>query len=263
VIRIAAVGDFHAGLDSVGKVRSRFEDLGRRADVLMLAGDLTRRGTVEEGTVLAEELRPVAKAVPVVAVLGNHDYHSGRQEDIRGLLEGAGVRVLEGEGIVLDVAGSRLGIAGSKGFGGGFAGASATPFGEEEMKAFVGHTERVAAGLEVALGGLDADARVALLHYAPVEATLSGERLEIYPFLGSYLLAEAIDRAGAALVFHGHAHRGTEKGVTPGGVHVRNVAETVIDRAYNVYRLGNDLGDDGSRDQAQSSSSSYERRTTS
>lgn len=242
MIRVAAVGDLHAGLDSLGKIGPRFQDVGSRADVLLLAGDLTRRGTVDEGKVLAEELGPLAGTMPVLAVLGNHDYHSGRQEDIRSLLENAGVRVLEGEGVVLDVAGTRLGVAGSKGFGGGFAGASATPFGEDEMKAFVHHTERVAEGLEAALHGLNGEIRAALLHYAPVEATLAGERLEIYPFLGSYLLAEAIDRAGADVVFHGHAHRGVEKGVTPGGIHVRNVAETVIGRAYCVYRLGDTLG---------------------
>jgi Icc-related predicted phosphoesterase len=242
VIRIAAVGDLHAGLDSLGKIGSRFEDVRDRADVLLLAGDLTRRGTVDEGKVLADELGPVAQSVPVVAVLGNHDYHAGHHEDIRSLLEDIGIRVLEGEGIVVDVAGTRLGVAGSKGFGGGFAGASATPFGEQEMKAFVHHTERVAEGLETALAGVDGEVRTALLHYAPVEATLSGERLEIYPFLGSYLLAEAIDRAGADVIFHGHAHRGTEKGVTPGGIHVRNVAETVIGRAYGVYRLGEEKG---------------------
>jgi Icc-related predicted phosphoesterase len=238
VIRIAAVGDFHAGADSAGKIGSRFADVGERADILLLAGDLTRRGTVEEGEILAKELRAAAEVLPVVAVLGNHDYHSGKQGDIRGLLEDTGVRVLEGEGVVLDVADTRLGIAGSKGFGGGFAGASASPFGEEEMKAFIGHTEEVADRLESALRGLDTEPRVALMHYAPVEATLTGERLEIYPFLGSYLLAEAIDRAGADVAFHGHAHRGAEKGVTPGGVLVRNVAETVIGHAYNVYRLG-------------------------
>ena len=111
------------------------------------------------------------------------------------------------------------------------------------MKAFVGHTELVAASLETALRKIEnADGRVALLHYAPIEATLSGERLEIYPFLGSYLLAEAIDRVGADVVFHGHAHRGTEKGATPGGIHVRNVAEHVIGHAYNVYVVGDAAG---------------------
>jgi Icc-related predicted phosphoesterase len=245
VIRVAAVGDLHAGVDSVGKIAPRFEDVADRADVLLLAGDLTRRGTIDEGKVLAEELAPVAGAVPTIAVLGNHDHHDGAQDDIRRLLEDAGIRVLEGDGVTLDIGRTRLGVAGTKGFGGGFAGASATAFGEQEMKAFVGATEQVAERLERALRDLEADIRVALLHYAPVEATLSGERLEIFPFLGSYLLAEAIDRAGADVVFHGHAHRGTEKGVTPGGVIVRNVAETVIGHAYQVYRLG-----DGVRSEA-------------
>jgi Icc-related predicted phosphoesterase len=126
-------------------------------------------------------------------------------------------------------------VAGTKGFGGGFAGACGSEFGEPEMKAFINHTRELAENLERSLAGLDADLRVALLHYSPVEGTLLGERLEIYPFLGSYLLAEAVDRAGADLVLHGHAHRGTEQGVTPGGVQVRNVAQPVIRHAYHVY----------------------------
>jgi len=129
-------------------------------------------------------------------------------------------------------------VAGVKGFGGGFAGASGSEFGEREMKAFMAHTRHVAGMLEDALATLDTDVRVALLHYAPVEATLRGERLEIYPFLGSYLLAEAVDRAGADLVVHGHAHNGTERGVTPAGVPVRNVAQPVLRRSYAVYCFG-------------------------
>ena len=256
--RVAAVGDLHAGPDSVGTIRPRFEGLPERADILLLAGDLTRRGTEEEGRIVAEELRDLG--VPVVAVLGNHDHHSGEEARIREHLEGAGVRVLERERVVLEIDGTRLGVAGTKGFGGGFAGASASAFGEDEMKAFVGHTETLAAGLEEALAGLRADVRIALLHYAPVDATLAGERLEIFPFLGSYLLAEAIDRAGADLVIHGHAHRGKEKGVTAGGITVRNVAETVIGHAYKVYRVG-----DGVRPGSQSAgrSRSYSSRTTS
>jgi Icc-related predicted phosphoesterase len=237
VIRVAAVGDLHAGPDSAGTIRPRFEGIRERADVLLLAGDLTRRGTPEEARILGEELSE--SGVPIIAVLGNHDHHSDRQDELRRELERFGVIVLEGEATTMTFGGATLGVAGTKGFGGGFAGACATPFGEAEMKAFVGHTELVAASLESALRKIeDADARVALLHYAPVEATLSGERLEIYPFLGSYLLAEAIDRVGADVVFHGHAHRGTEKGATPGGIHVRNVAEHVIGHAYNVYVVG-------------------------
>lgn len=240
MIRVAAVGDLHAGPDSAGSIRPRFEGIAERADVLLLAGDLTRRGTAAEGRILADELGEIG--VPTIAVLGNHDHHSDQEDEVRGHLEDAGVTVLEGETTEVTIDGTRLGIAGTKGFGGGFAGACATPFGEPQMKAFVGHTELVAGSLETALRKIEgADARVALLHYAPVEATLSGERLEIYPFLGSYLLAEAIDSVGADVVFHGHAHRGTEKGATPGGVHVRNVAEHVIGHAYNVYVVGNGL----------------------
>jgi Icc-related predicted phosphoesterase len=235
VIRVAAAGDLHFGADAAGTFRPHLDSIGDRADVLLLAGDLTRIGDPGEAVVLAEELRD--PPVPIVAVLGNHDYQSDRQEEVRRTVEGAGVRILEGEGLVLDVRGSRLGIAGAKGFGGGFAGASGSDFGEPEMKAFIRHTKSVAARLEEVLRNLDAEMRIALLHYSPIEGTLQGERLEIYPFLGSYLLAEAVDRAGADLILHGHAHRGVEKGVTPGGINVRNVAQAVIGHAYGVYRL--------------------------
>ena len=242
MIRVAAVGDVHAGLDSGGCLRPHYEHVGERADLLLLAGDLTRHGDPEEAAVLVEELRDVA--VPTVAVLGNHDYHSDADDKIRGLLEEAGIRVLEGEATVVEVGGMRVGVGGTKGFGGGFAGACATDFGEPETKAFIRHTRTLADRLNHALEELAsaADVRIALLHYSPVEDTLRGERLEIYPFLGSYLLAEAIDAAGADLVVHGHAHAGAEKGMTPGGIHVRNVAQPVIKHAYHVYCLG---GDDG------------------
>jgi Icc-related predicted phosphoesterase len=237
VIRIGAIGDLHFGTDSAGSLLPHLEHLPERADLLLMAGDLTRRGEPEEAAVLAEELAPVP--VPKVAVLGNHDYHSDRQEEVRKILEQEGdVRVLEGEGVVLDLGGERLGVAGSKGFGGGFAGACGSDFGEPEMKAFVRHTKEVSGRLEEALRGLETKLKVALLHYSPVPDTLVGEPLEIYPFLGSYLLAEAVDRVGADLVLHGHAHRGTEKGVTPGGIHVRNVAQPVINRAYALYCFG-------------------------
>lgn len=154
---------------------------------------------------------------------------------IRRALEDAGVRVLENEATTIAVAGHRLGIAGTKGFGGGFAGACFSDFGEPEMKAFIRTTKRVAAALEQQLASLDTELRIALTHYAPVEATLMGERLELYPFLGSYLLGEAIDRGRCQVALHGHAHRGKERGVTPGGVPVRNVARHVIQHAYRVY----------------------------
>ena len=242
MIRIAAVGDLHFAADLRGALRPHLQSLPDQADALLLAGDLTRVGDPDEAAVLAEELRD--PPVPVVAVLGNHDYQSDREAEVRKVLEEAGVEVLEGEAAVIEAGGGRLGIAGSKGFGGGFVGACGSDFGEPEMKAFVRHTKDLAAALEVALAGLDTDVRVALMHYAPVDQTLQGERPEIYPFLGSYLLGEAVDRAGAALALHGHAHRGIEKGVTPSGIPVRNVAQPVIRRPYNVYCLedGRDVG---------------------
>lgn len=247
MIRVAAVGDIHVGADSAGRLRPHLEQVAGEADVLLLAGDLTRVGDPEEAGVLVAELR--GTDVPVVAVLGNHDYHCGQERAVAGMLEDAGVRVLEAEGVVLETAAGTVGIGGAKGFGGGFAGACGSDFGEPLMKAFVGHTREVADGLEKALGGIDADVRVALLHYAPTETTLHGERLEIYPFLGSYLLGEAVDRAGADVVFHGHAHAGTEKGFTPGGIPVRNVAQPVLRRPYKVYCF-NAAGEVGCEDQA-------------
>jgi Icc-related predicted phosphoesterase len=218
-------------------LRPALQNLPERADLLVLAGDLTRCGGTDEIKVLADDLRNLP--IPVVAVLGNHDYQADRQDAVRAVLEHAKVRVLEGEAITVPLNGTTVGIAGTKGFGGGFRGAHGTDFGEPEMKAFVGHTKKLATTLERALDSLHSEFRIALLHYSPIETTLEGERLEIYPFLGSYLLAEAIDNAGADIVFHGHAHHGSEKGRTPAGIPVRNVAQPVIRHAYNVYTLGN------------------------
>ncbi|MGH9246978.1 MAG: metallophosphoesterase family protein [Acidimicrobiales bacterium] len=236
MIRLAAVGDVHLGVDDAGCWRRHLGDLDQRADMLLLAGDLTRGGDEAEAEVAAAEFRDLG--VPVVAVLGNHDHHAGTPDDVvRRVLEDAGIAVLEGESTLIDVDGRSVGIAGAKGFGGGFAGACGSEFGEAEMKAFVAHTRVVADRLEGALDDIDTDVKVALMHYSPIEETLRGERLEIYPFLGSYLLAEAIDRGRAHVAFHGHAHRGSERGVTPGGVRVRNVAQPVIGHAYHVYKL--------------------------
>jgi Icc-related predicted phosphoesterase len=233
VIRVAAAGDLHVGPDSAEAVGEQLGAVADKADVLLIAGDLTKSGLTEEAAALASQLRGLR--IEVVAVLGNHDHHSDRPSEIAGLLRDAGVAVLEGDAARIETPGGTVGVAGVKGFGGGFAGASGAEFGEPEMKAFIGHTKQRAEALEAALGGLDTDVRIALMHYAPVRDTLQGEPPEIFPFLGSYLLAEAVDRAGADLVVHGHAHRGIEHGVTPGGVNVRNVAQTVIRKAYAVY----------------------------
>jgi Icc-related predicted phosphoesterase len=235
MIRVAAIGDVHFSEDSRGRFRAQWERAHEVADVLLLAGDLTQHGDPAQAEVLAEELSGVQ--LPVVAVLGNHEYHEGHEAQVRRVLERSGVRVLEGQVTTLEIGGRTVGIAGTKGFGGGFVGACCHKFGESLMKAFVQHTEELAAQLRESLASLDTDHRIALLHYAPVEATLVGERLEIYPFLGSYLLAEAIDAAGADLILHGHAHKGSEKGVTPGGIPVRNVAFPVLRHAYAIYQL--------------------------
>lgn len=235
MIRIAAVADVHMDTDVLGRFRPALERLPEVADVLLLGGDLTRHGSAAEAECVTREFGGLG--VPVVAVLGNHDYHCDQVDEVVEVLTGAGIRVLEGTGITLDCGDTRLGIAGAKGFGGGFAGRCASEFGEPETKAFIRHTRVVADRLGEVLRGLDCDVRVALTHYSPVPDTLVGEPLELYPFLGSHLLAQAIDSAPTALAVHGHAHLGSERGITPGGVRVRNVAHPVIKQAYSVFEL--------------------------
>jgi Icc-related predicted phosphoesterase len=236
MIRLAAVGDVHCGTETREDVRSQFASVREHADVLFLAGDLTRLGTPEEAEVLADALGGL-EGMPIAAVLGNHDYHGDREDEVRRIVESAGVEVLEGRSVVWDIEGIRVGVAGTKGFGGGFEGAHATAFGEPETKAFVAPTQAIAARLDACLGSLDADLTILLLHYAPIRDTLSGEPREIFPFLGSYVFAELADAHRVDLVLHGHAHRGVERGRTPGGIPVRNVAQAVIQQAYAVYTL--------------------------
>jgi Icc-related predicted phosphoesterase len=236
-VRIAAVGDVHVGVDS-GRVLGRPEQLATTADLLLVAGDLTRHGTPDEARVLAEEIGRAP--VPVVMVLGNHDYEADAADEVRAIFEAAGATVLDGDATVVEVGAVRVGIAGTPGFGGGFRGASCSEFGEPMMKQFVRRTRSMADALCHSLTGLDTDVRIAMTHYSPIEATLEGERLEIYPFLGSYLLAEAIDTGGAHLALHGHAHRGARAGCTPCGVPVRNVAQPLIGRPFTVLRIETD-----------------------
>jgi Icc-related predicted phosphoesterase len=235
MIRVAAFGDCHVGADTSGTLKTHLQHVGEHADLVLVAGDLTKCGTADEAKVFVEELADVP--LPVIAVLGNHDYHADEVHEVTGVLEQAGITVLEGDALTVDVDGVAVGIAGAKGFGGGFAGACATAFGEPETKAYIDHTKAIADRLETALASLDSDVRIVLLHYAPVDATLEGERREIYPFLGSYLLAEAIDAVGADLVLHGHAHGGREHGATACGIPVRNVAQPAIRAAYKIYTL--------------------------
>jgi Icc-related predicted phosphoesterase len=234
--RIAAVGDLHLSREAGPRLIPHFADIASRADALLVAGDLTSHGSVDEARAFAEVVAGIG--IPVVTVLGNHDYHQDAEHEIRRLLEKAGICVLERESTVLELGGTRVGIAGAKGFGGGFGGASGSEFGEPEMKQFMRVTKAAGAALYQSLSSLRCDLRIALLHYAPCRDTLLGEKLELYPFLGSYLLGEAIDRAGCQLALHGHAHHGAERGLTAGGVPVRNVAMPVIRTAYNTFEFG-------------------------
>ena len=234
-VRVAAVGDLHIGTDTSGRLAASFATLRDCADMLLLAGDLTRMGSEEEAICVVRELQDVT--IPIVAVLGNHDLHSDEQDLVVERLYEGGVTVLEGDTCTVSVDGTTVGVAGVRGFGGGFPGRCASDFGEPEMKLFVRTTKAAAEQLGRGLESLTTDLRIALLHYSPVPETLVGEPPEIFPFLGSYLLAEAIDHAGADLVLHGHAHRGRERGMTPGGIRVRNVAQPVIGAPIKVYAL--------------------------
>jgi Icc-related predicted phosphoesterase len=235
MIRIAAAGDLHFDKDSTGKISQHFDLLSSNADFLLLAGDLTQTGDPEEMQVLAKDLRLCP--IPTIAVLGNHDYHSNQVEKVTQILSESNVSVLEFSSFTLEVNNFSVGIAGCKGFGGGFIGSSCADFGEEEMKSFIRHSKDVAHKLKEIIHGLQTEIKIVLLHYSPTPQTLYGEKKEIYPFLGSYLLAEAIDSDKVDLVFHGHAHKGIEKGETPGGTPVRNVAQPVIRHPFNFYQI--------------------------
>ena len=218
-VRIAAVGDFHCGQDDVGLYRELFTRVNEEADVLVLTGDLTRWGALSEYKVVVGELADVT--VPIVAVLGNHDYESGDVEEGSRTLRGRGVHLLCGDTFELN---SGVGFAGVKGFMGGFGRGMLTPFGEPETKAFVKATLNEVHALELALRRLSTPVRVAILHYAPIAATVHGEPEAIHTYLGTDRLAEPLDRYGASVAFHGHAHSGTLRGNTLGGVPVFNVS---------------------------------------
>jgi Icc-related predicted phosphoesterase len=218
---VAGLGDIHVSEHSAGRYRALFTEISGRADVLALCGDLTNLGKTHEAEILAEELR--ACTIPIVAVLGNHDHECGQPEEVARILREAGVNFLEDE--VHEIAG--VGFAGVKGFAGGFDGRMLGAFGETAIKSFVAEAQAEAMRLENALRSLETERKVAVLHYAPVAATVEGEPKEIQPFLGSSRLAETIDRFQVAAVLHGHAHHGAATGRTPRGIPVYNCAHDV------------------------------------
>lgn len=244
-VRFAAVGDIHVHKDSAGTLRDFFARIADTADVLLLCGDLTDYGTAEEAQVLSGELGNVA--IPTVAVLGNHDFESGTPEVVVQALQQSGVQVLDGGACEME----GVGIAGVKGFAGGFGRASLGAWGEPMIKQFVQEALNEAMKLESALAKLRTPRRIALLHYSPVVGTVQGEPAEIFPFLGSSRLEEPLLRYPIDAVFHGHAHRGTLEARTLNGVPVYNVAKPLLQRArpqqppFLLYEVPRESGGEG------------------
>src|SRR3569623_1126815 len=216
-LTLAAIGDLHVSETSQARYRELFEEISDKADVLALCGDLTNFGKTSEAEILAEDLRYCT--IPMVGVLGNHDFECGVPEEVSKILEEAGVRMLGEQATVIE----------GVGFGRGELG----PFGENAIKAFVDEAREEARKLENALRSLRTERVVAVLHYAPIPETVEGEPLEIYPFLGSSRLAHAVDRfENVMAVVDGHAHRGSYQGQTPGGVPVYNSSQYVVEPAF-------------------------------
>jgi Icc-related predicted phosphoesterase len=226
-VRIGALGDLHYTRSMEPPVRDVLVQAGRECDVLLLCGDLTDHGLVEEAQDLAREIHSAVN-VPVIAVLGNHDFEGGKQEEIKKILADSGIRVLDGD--ATEVKG--VGFAGVKGFCGGFGKRALGPWGEDIIKQFVREAVDEALKLESALARLRHKPRIAVLHYSPIQETVEGEPVEIFPFLGSSRLEEPLTRYPVDAVFHGHAHRGRPEGKTAQGIPVFNVSLSLLRQTY-------------------------------
>jgi uncharacterized protein len=234
-IRLAAAGDIHVLEGTESRVRASFAELREKADLVLLAGDLTTCGAPNEAAVLAEGCRDFE--LPVIAVLGNHDWHSNRRDEVVAVLQEGGVDVLERDHRVLSICDTELGVAGCKGFAGGFDGAHIPDFGEPLLREVYAESMREADALDAALRAIAlCPFRIALLHYAPVTATLEGERADIWPFLGTDRLAAPLREHHPDLVLHGHAHAGTFRGAL-GEVPVFNVSVPVLGEDFWVFEM--------------------------
>jgi Icc-related predicted phosphoesterase len=232
-MRIAATADLHFSPQSYAKLKDQFERVRDEADVLVLAGDLTNYGQPNEMEPLLNVL--VRLRLPTIVVLGNHDYESGKEDELSQMMTTAGIKVLNGSAYERD----GVGFAGTKGFVGGFGRGVLTAFGEREVKEFVRASIDEALKLERAMSQLRTNKRVVVLHYSPIPETVQGEPPEIFPFMGTSRLAEVVDRHGADLVVHGHAHHGKTEGKTTTGVAVYNVAISLLQARdpSAVYRI--------------------------
>src|SRR5438105_7004870 len=221
-MRIAATADLHFSAQSYSTIQDQFVKVRDEADLLLIAGDLTNYGQPPEMEMLLNAL--VRLLLPTVAVLGNHDYESGQESELQRMMAAAGIKVLDGTGYERD----GVGFAGTKGFPGGFGRGALTAFGEPEVKAFVQAAIDEAVKLERAMSQLRSKKQVVVLHYSPVADTVQGESPEIFPYLGSSRLGEVVDRHGADIIFHGHAHHGYPDGKTTAGIPVHNVAIPIL-----------------------------------
>lgn len=234
-LRVAATADIHYGKHSKGKMQELFTHASRQADVLLLCGDLTDYGLPEEAELLAADLRAHVR-IPTIGVLGNHDFESAQSDGVRKVLEDAGVTMLDGEATEIE----GVGFAGVCGFGGGFGRRMLNAWGEPLIKSFVQEAIDQAVRLEQALGRLQSERRIVVLHYAPIRGTVEGEPPEIFPFLGSTRLEEPINRFRVSAAFHGHAHNGTAEGATATGIPVFNVSVPLLQKHradQQPYRL--------------------------
>ena len=235
-MKIAAIGDLHVTDGSVAPYRDIFAEISSAADALVLCGDLTNFGKTTEAEILAEDIKTCD--IPVLGVLGNHDFESGQPEEVARILGEAGMTVLDEQAVEID----GVGFAGVKGFMGGFGRGELAPFGEPIAKAFVDEALNEARKLENGLRSLRTDRSLAVLHYSPVPGTLEGEPIEIFQYLGSARLADAIDRFDhVKAVVHGHAHHGTFEAATARGTPVYNCAQFVVrqrfDRPYALLEI--------------------------
>ncbi len=224
-VNIGAISDVHLLRNDREEIRAFIDEVNRRADVLCVCGDMTTHGTPEQMRAFCDTLRDVDS--PIVAVLGNHDCHSGAAAELGEILGERGIHLLDGTSVVI----GGVGFAGVKGFGGGFGDHLLDPFGEEINKEYAGEAMNEAAKLSRALQELDTRYKVVLLHYSPIPETIRGEPAHVFPFMGTSRLSEPIEQYGVDVVFHGHAHQGQPRGRTPGGIPVFNVAFPVLCRA--------------------------------